>query len=113
MDGVAAGEDDPVDRVIRLAESLDCGIQGVEGGGRRDFDGRDEDGLGTEAFEGGGELGGLMAGSGDEDARRVQGGSLIDAGLCCLWNSVASPENPGLRIETWGTRIVRRYRGRF
>ena len=38
------------------------------GCGRDDLDGGDEDGGRAEGFEPGGEVGGLMAGSGDEDA---------------------------------------------
>ena len=42
--------------------------RGAKDVGGDDFDGGDEDGGRAEGFELGGELGGLVAGSGDEDA---------------------------------------------
>jgi hypothetical protein len=64
FDGVGAGEEEPV-------EGFELGESGVERGvgcGGDDLDGGDEEGCGSEGFELGGEAGGLVAGSGDEDA---------------------------------------------
>ena len=64
FDGVGAGEDEPV----VSAEAGEGGVEGSEGGWGDDLDGGDEDGGRAEGFELGGEVGGLVAGAGDEDA---------------------------------------------
>ena len=69
FDGVGAGEEEPV-------VSVELGEGGVEGGvgcGGDDLDGGDEESGSAQGFELGGEAGGLMAGSGDEDAFVVKG----------------------------------------
>ena len=69
FDGVGAGEEEPV-VVFELGE---CGIEEGVGVWRDDFDGGDEDGGRAEGFELSGEVGGLVAGSGYEDAFVVEG----------------------------------------
>ncbi len=69
FDGVGAGEDEPVVG----AEAGEGGVEGGEGGRGDDLDGGDEDGDCAEGFELGGELGGLVAGSGDQDAFVLEG----------------------------------------
>ena len=69
FDGVGAGEEEPVVG-IELGEGS---IEGGVGFGREDFDGGDEDGGRAKGFELGGEVGGLVAGSGYEDAFVVEG----------------------------------------
>jgi hypothetical protein len=64
FDGVGAGEEEPVVG----AEAGEGGVEGGKGCGGDDFDGGDEDGGRAECFELGGEVGGLVAGAGDEDA---------------------------------------------
>jgi hypothetical protein len=69
FDGVGAGEEEPV--VALAAGGVELGEGGVErsvGRRRDDLDGGNEDGGRAESFEVGGEVGGLVAGSGDEDA---------------------------------------------
>ena len=69
FDGVGAGEDKPVVTLTSGGAEVGEGcVEGGEGGGGDDFDGGDYDGGGSEGFELGGEVGGLVAGSGDEDA---------------------------------------------
>jgi hypothetical protein len=69
LDGVDAGEEEPVEGV----ELGKCGVEGGVGFGRDDLDGGDEDGDGFEGFELGGEFGCLMQGAGDEDAFLSEG----------------------------------------
>ena len=69
FDGVGAGEEEPVVG----AEVGEGGVEGGEGVGWDDLDGGDEDGGRAEGFELGGEVGGLVAGSGDEDAFVFEG----------------------------------------
>ena len=69
FDGVGAGEEEPVVG-IELGEGS---IEGGVGFGREDFDGGDEDGGRAKGFELGGEVGGLVAGSGYEDAFVFEG----------------------------------------
>ena len=69
FDGVGAGEDEPVVGSKAGESGVECG----EGGGRDDLDGGDSHGGRAEGFELGGEIGGLVAGSGDEDAFIGQG----------------------------------------
>lgn len=64
FDGVGTGEDEPVVR----AEASEGGVEGGEGGWGNDLDCWDENWGCAEGFELGGEFGGLVAGSGDEDA---------------------------------------------
>ncbi|MCU1252324.1 MAG: hypothetical protein JWQ49_5353 [Edaphobacter sp.] len=78
FDAVGAGEDEPVVG----AEAGEGGVQGSEGGGGSDFDGRDEDGGRAEGFEACGEIGGLLAGPGDENALVGQGWHFV--GIVCL-----------------------------
>jgi hypothetical protein len=76
LDGVDAGEEEPV-------ECVELGEGGVERGvgfGRDDFDGGDEDGDGSEGFELEGEFGGLMSGAGYEDALLGEGRHWISLG---------------------------------
>ena len=74
VDGVGAGEEEPVVVFASWgAEAGEGGIECGEGGGRDDLDGGDEDGGCAEGFELGGEVRGLVAGSGDEDALWVSG----------------------------------------
>ena len=69
FDGVGTGEEEPV-VVFELGE---CGIEEGVGVWRDDFDGGDEDGGRAEGFELSGEVGGLVAGSGYEDAFVFEG----------------------------------------
>ena len=64
FDGVGAGEDEPVVG----AETGEGGVEWGVGFGRGDLDSGDEDGGRAEGFELSGEVGGLVAGSRDEDA---------------------------------------------
>ena len=80
LDGVGAGEEKPV-------EDADVGEGGVEWGvgcGGDDLDGGNGHGGRAEGFELGGEIGGLVAGSGDEDAFVGQAlhGRLACSGYC-------------------------------
>ena len=82
VDGVGAGEEEPV--VSIASEGVELGEGGVEwvvGFGGDDFDGGDEDRGSAEGFKLVGEVGGLMAGPGDEDALVVEGGH----SLCVLY----------------------------
>ncbi len=63
FDGVGAGKDEPVEG-FQIGEG---GVEGDAGLGWGDFDSGDEDRGRAEGFELGGEVGGLVAGSGDED----------------------------------------------
>jgi hypothetical protein len=78
FDGVGAGEDKPVVGSKAGESSVKCG----EGGGRNDLDGRDSHSGRPEGFELGGEIGRLVAGSGDEDAFIGQGWHPV--GIVCL-----------------------------
>jgi len=69
FDGIGAGEDEPVVG----AEAGEGGVECGEGRGGDDFDGGDRFGGCAEGFELGGEIGGLVSGSGDEDSLVGQG----------------------------------------
>jgi hypothetical protein len=58
-----------------MAEGQDCGVQSGEGGWGDDLNRWDEHRGGTERLKLRGKRGGLMAGAGDQDARRGQDGS--------------------------------------
>jgi hypothetical protein len=64
VDGVGAGEEKP----IVGAKASEGGIEGAEAGWGNDLYGGDKDGCSAESFKLNGELGGLVTGSGDEDA---------------------------------------------
>ena len=64
FDGVGAGKDEPVEVVFGVTEVCDCGVQCGKRCWRYDFNGRNEDGLGTKAFELRGEDRSLLRGSG-------------------------------------------------
>jgi hypothetical protein len=64
FDCVRAGEDEP----IVSGEAGQGRVEGGEGDGWRDLNGGDEDSGRAEGFELSGEFGGLVAGSGDQDA---------------------------------------------
>ncbi len=69
FDGVGAGEEEPV---VTFEFAQGC-VEGGVGFGGDDLDGGDEDGCGSEGFELGGEVRGLVAGSSDQDAFVGQG----------------------------------------
>jgi len=85
FDGVGAGEEEP----IVSAEAGESGVECGEGGGRDDLDGGDEDGGRAEGFEPGSEVGGLVAGSSDEDALVGEWLHCGDFRLCCGLHGVA------------------------
>jgi hypothetical protein len=95
FDGVGTGEEEPV--VALAAGGVELSEGGVEGGvgcGRDDLDGGDEDGGRAESFELGGEIGGLVAGSGDEDAFASEGQHRDD----CMAESKGSGDG---RVVAW------------
>jgi hypothetical protein len=69
VDGVSARKDKPVIG----SETGKCRVESVKGCRRGNLDGGDEDGDGPQSLELGGKLGGLMAGSGNEDVLLVEG----------------------------------------
>ena len=69
MDGVGAGENDPVE----AAQRGQRGVKGAEGCRRREFDSRDDDGDRTGIFKQAGELRGLLPSARDEDAFANEG----------------------------------------
>jgi hypothetical protein len=78
LDSIGAGEHEPVVG----AEAGERGVKCGEGGGRNDLDGGDSHSGRAEGFELGGEIRGLVAGSGDEDAFVGQGWHPL--GIVCL-----------------------------
>ena len=121
FDGVGAGEEEPVVG----AEAGEGGVEGGEGRRGGDFDGGDEDGGRAEGFELGGELGGLVPGSGDEDALVGEWLHSDDSRPCCVLHGLVplpvksvqslpkKRHKSGLRVQDFGLNEKSGFRQTF